>query len=109
VTMKRLDLTAEDERARRTLDLFKRLTDMSDLDIAKAAGWRTHQSVQQRRYAHTRIHPWRDVPRLAGALGIAPECFTMDDDALLEWVRDRRPDLLASSVGWMTLFDRSAA
>lgn len=99
--MKRLALTDEEERARRTLDLFKRLTDKSDGDIAQAAGWRTHQSVQQRRYGYTRIHPWRDVPRLAKALNIEPECFTMTDAELLEWVANSRPDLLLPATGWL--------
>jgi hypothetical protein len=99
--MKRLALTIEEERARRTLDLFKRLRDQSDLEIAKAAGWSSHQSVQQRRYGYTRIHPWRDVPRLATALRVDPDCFRMDDHELLSWIEKNAPDLLLASTGWL--------
>lgn len=106
--MKRLELTVEEERARRTLDLFKRLTDMSDGDIAHAAGWSSHQSVQQRRYGYTRIHPWRDVPKLAQALGITAECFAMSDEELLEWVQGMRPDLLLPLTGWLSRIPTAA-
>lgn len=99
--MKRLDLTTEEERARRTLDLFKRLRDLSDQEIAHRCGWKKHQSVQQRRYGYTRIHPWRDVPKLAAALEVAPECFLMEDTELLAWIREEAPDVLKASTGWL--------
>lgn len=98
---KRLELTVEEERARRTLDLFKRLRGMSDDDIATAAGWSSHQSVQQRRYGYTRIHPWRDIPKLATALRIEPGCFGMSDAELLAWIENEAPDLLLPSTGWL--------
>lgn len=73
--MKVLDLTPEELRARDVLHFLKKVSGLSDQDIAEGAGWKRHQSVQQRRYGLTRIHPWRDVPRLAKALDVAPECF----------------------------------
>lgn len=98
---KRLDLTMEEERARRTLDLLKRLTVISDATLGKALGVK-HQAIAQRREATTRIHPHRDVPKLAAALGVDPACFYMDDDELFDWIKDRRPDLLVSQSPWIT-------
>lgn len=101
MAQKRLALTDEEERARRTLDLFKRLTDMSDEDIAAQLGLK-YQAIQQRRKGYTRIHPWRDVPPLAEALGIDPVCFAMTDAQLLDWIEAHRPDLLMPSSPWIT-------
>jgi hypothetical protein len=104
MTMKWLDLTVEEERARHALDLLKRLTGMSDADLGAALNHK-HQAIAQRRTGYTRIHPHRDVPKLAEALGVDPACFEMTGAELLDWVRDRRPDLLECSTRWMRFFD----
>jgi transcriptional regulator with XRE-family HTH domain len=93
MAMKPLVLTVEEERARRTLDLLKRLTGMSDRDIGEALGVK-HQAIAQRREGSTRIHPHRDVPALAARLGVEPACFYMADDELWGWLWYHRPDLL---------------
>lgn len=95
---KRLVLDPEEELARRTLDVFKRLRDLSDAEIAEHVGL-SREAIQQRRKGHTRIHPHRDVPRLAEALGVDPACFYMDDGALLDWIENKAPDLLKASTG----------
>lgn len=98
---KRLDLTPEEELARRTLDLFKRLRGISDSDIGAHLGVK-YQAIEQRRKGHTRIHPHRDVPRLAQALRIDLECFYMDDSDLLRWIEKEAPDLLLPATGWLS-------
>lgn len=103
MTMKVLDLTPEELRARDVLHFLKKVSGLSDQDIAARAGWKRHQSVQQRRYGQTRIHPWRDVPRLAEALKVEPACFAMNDEDLHAWIRDNRPDLLKFAIGWFSI------
>jgi hypothetical protein len=100
MAMKRLTLTEQEERARRTLDLFKRLTNLSDGHIGAALGVK-YQAVEQRRRGFTRIHPHRDVPCLAEALGIEPDCFYMSDEELWQWTINNRPDLVVPSSGWL--------
>lgn len=100
VPTKRLALIPEEELARRTLDLFKRLRDLSDAEIAARVGV-SREAIQQRRKGHTRIHPHRDVPRLAEALGVDPACFYMSDSDLLRWIENEAPDLLSPSFGWV--------
>lgn len=100
---KRLDLTPQEELARRTLDLFKRLRGLSDAAIGAHLGVQ-YQAIEQRRKGHTRIHPHRDVPKLAEALRIDEACFYMSDGELLRWIENEAPDLLLPATGWLHRF-----
>lgn len=80
-------LTDEEERARVVLDTLAGLTHLSNQDIARKAGYRDYQAVQQRRTGEAKVG-LTHLRRFAEAFEVPPEIFNYDLPMLFRWIAD---------------------
>lgn len=80
-------LTDEEERARVVLDTLAGLSHLSNQDIARRAGFKDYQAVQQRRTGEAKIG-LPHLLRFAEAFEVPTEIFNYDLPTLFRWIAD---------------------
>lgn len=93
---KQPQLTEEERRAYRVLDLAMRVFDITDQVLADRVGM-TRQSIQQRRKGITRMR-LGDVDRFAVALDVNPLVFSLDPEEALRFFADNYADMLIRTM-----------